>query len=567
MASTLNFRFIRNFTIEPIEPWLKQRLANAGLGIPHCQYGGFATALEDVESMASVAPADVPDITVLALGFELSSPDFGHIGWDLQAVCARQQAIVAEAVRRCPGRLMINTVLGPLYDPFGGAQKHGQTSVESQVGAHNQWLRALVANEPDRLMLSEWPRHARQLGEAHTWDRRFWFAGGAPFASRFLARYADDIVAALQASLGKPRKCLVLDCDNTLWGGVIGEDGLAGIQLARDSLPGAYYQAFQRTLLDLHARGVAIALASKNNEADVFDVLEKHPDMLLHREHLATWRINWKPKPDALAAIADELNIGREALVFVDDNPFECDMVRNALPQVQVLQVPEQPEQLVSFLQHINPFPATQVTHADQLRNASYVADRERRALSVEIGDLTEYKRKLGIELTVRRVSTPDLPRVTQLMQRTNQFNLTNRRHDAAAVAAFHDDADALLLCAELSDRFGDLGLIGVAIACRHGDVATIDSYLFSCRALGRDAELAFAGALFAQISASWQPVAIEAFYRPTAKNIQVAKFWARAGLERVRVDEHGVGHFRSCTELADLSSIIPEFIKVKMPQ
>lgn len=556
MSVEKRVRFIRNFTVEPIELLLKRELASSDI-LPSCQFGGFATAEAEVTALVD---ASSDEMIVLALGLEVSSPDFGHDNWDVEAACNRLLLLAREAAARSSGPLVLNTVLGPLYSLHGGAGIEGQRSVEAEVDACNLAIRELTASDPARIVLADWTLYARQLGEAGTYDRRFWYTNGAPFSRGFLARYARDIAAPLRLVAGKVRKCLVLDCDNTLWGGVIGEDGLEGIQLSEDTLPGAYYRAFQRSLLDLHARGIAIALASKNNEADVMEVLDQHPHMLLRREHLAAWRINWEDKPASLVAIAAELNLGLDAIVFVDDNPLECELVARALPHVQVLQAPEG-EGLVTLLQRCNPFEAQSVTSADRLRNDSYRENRERTQLSSEVGNLDAYKREIGTRLRVRRAGDADTTRVVQLLQRTNQFNLTTRRYDAGQVQAMQADRDVLLVCAELRDRFGDLGLIGVAVVRRIGPRAMIDSMLMSCRALGRDAELAFAGALFALIRSEWSSRWIEAEYVASAKNGMVAEFWPRAGLGRVSDAGDGVARFRVAADASSLDTIAPDFV------
>lgn len=558
MSVTKKIRVIRNFTVEPIEPWLKRELSPHGIA-SHCEFGGFATAAEEI---ASLGEAPVVDLTVLAIGLEMSSPDFGHAGWDAAVSCGHVLLLARDAVAHCQGMLVLNTVLAPPYSATGGTSSGTTRSAEAEVDALNLALREIAASDPARIVLADWSTYARQLGEAETYDRRFWFTSGAPFGRRFMARYARDIAAPLRIAAGKVRKCLVLDCDNTLWGGVIGEDGLDGIQLSEDALPGAYYHAFQRTVLDLHTRGIAIALASKNNEADVMEVLERHPYTLIRRTHLSAWRINWDDKPASLVAIADELNVGLDALVFVDDSPFECELVARALPQVLVLQMPAASEELVTWLQRHNPFEALLVTADDRVRNVSYRENRRREELSAELGDLAAYKRQIGTVMRVRGVDGSDVARVVQLLQRTNQFNLTTRRYGADQVRAMLADGDKLMLCAELRDRFGELGLIGVAIVRRAGDIAVIDSMLMSCRALGRDAELAFAAALYAKIRSVWRVRRIDAEYVESAKNAMVADFWIRAGLARAVVPSGGsVSRFQRAADAPELDTVAPDFV------
>lgn len=567
MATELKIRFIRNFILEPVATWLSRELIGDGLSL-HCEFGGYASAMDEIAKLADHDDA-ITDLTVLAMGLEMTSPEFGHMSWAAEAACERHLLIVRAAIRNCRGPLLINTVLPPLFSPTGGALLPGCKSSEAVIEELNLALRGLVIEHPGRVALADWTAYARQLGEVGTYDQRFWRTSGAPFAMPFMVRYARDIAAVVRINAGRIRKCLVLDCDNTLWGGVIGEDGLDGIMLADDSLPGAYFQQFHRSILDLHERGVAIALCSKNNEADVFDVLDKHPNCLIRREHLSAWRIDWHDKPRSIVAIAAELNIGLDALVFADDSPQECELVAMALPEVKVLRVPQSPIELVGFLERQNPFEALVVTSADRGRTRDYRKNRERNQSSAAIGDLGQYKKSLGTKLKLRDAGMADVARVVQLLQRTNQFNLTTRRHNLETVQAMLSDPDALLLCAQLEDRFGDLGVIGLAIVLRHGDEACVDTLLMSCRALGRDAELAFAAGLYRMVYARWRPARLVAEFIATEKNAQVADYWERVGLVcRPPVASDGRVQFQSTRGLPELSvQNLPMHVTLLVPE
>ena len=558
--------FLRNFTIEPIEMPLRRELASAGIDIA-CDFGGFSNSAAEIDALErrTATGADV-NLTVVALGLELTASDFGHASWAASAACDRHLMLVRAAVERCRTPLVINTVLPPLSSASGLAAPVNARSHAELVDRLNAELHALAAAHPGHVALIDWTAIARQLGERETYDYRFWYSSGAPFAVKFLRRYAAAIAGVVRSLRGKARKCLVLDCDNTLWGGVLGEDGIEGIRLSSDTLPGAYFQAFQRSVLDLQARGVIIALCSKNNEADVLDVIDNHPDCLLRREHLATWRVNWNEKAQSIAELSDELNIGRDSIVFVDDSAHECALVRAILPEVEVLQTPERHEALVGFLSREHFFDALAITSDDLARGRSYSQNREREALSVSVGDLSEYKRQLDTQLTVRHASRADIPRIAQLVQRTNQFNLTTRRHDHTALETMLDAPEFMILCSELKDRFGNLGLIGVAIAEHRGDDAMVDTLLMSCRALGRDAEMAFMSAVYASLASEWRVGRIYADYIATAKNQLVADFWVRAGLvaDETRAGDAGVQGYVSSTTLSSLAArIMPPHVNL----
>lgn len=554
----MKISFVRNFTVEAIQPWLDREMRAAGLAV-ECHFGGFAEAAEEIHRLG---PGDA-DITVLALGLEMTAADFGRSSWAAEAACERHLMLVRSAIEREPGTMVVNTVLPPLFPATGLAAEPGVESHAALVDRLNVELRALAASDPARIALVDWTAFARELGEQGTYDHRYWHNSGAPFATPFLKRYAAAIASIARVRAGKVRKCLVLDCDNTLWGGIVGEAGVDGILLAADTVPGAYYQQFQRAIIDLQRRGVAIALCSRNNEQDVFDVLDSHPDCLLRREYLAAWRIDWNDKPVSISDIAQELNIGLDALVFVDDSPNECELVRAALPDVRVLQVPESPVALVGFLERQYLFDAMVVTDADRQRTRSFHETRARRNLAAGAADLGDYKQRLQTRLQVRAAHDADRARVVQLLQRTNQFNLTTRRHGDAELSDFLRRPDVLVAVAELDDRFGDLGLIGCAIAVNDGASVRIDTLLMSCRALGRDAELAFAAALYRMVVTRWGRLPLRADFLPTTKNAVVADFWARAGLLPTGPGEGGEGiRYASPPDLlATAASVVPTYV------
>lgn len=530
MNASFNIRFIRNFTLEPIEFWLKRELRQSGIEVD-CQFGGFANAVDEINALSQAGTQDSADLVVLALGMEMTARDFGHTSWSAANACERHRMLVQAAVEKSITPLVINTVLPPLFSATGLAAISGLQSHNDRIDILNQDIKKLAAQHPGKVVLIDWVALARELGEKKTYDYRFWYSSGSPFAASFLTRYAAGLASVTRALTGKIRKCLILDCDNTLWGGIVGEDGRDGIRLSADTVPGAYFQTFQRSILDLFQRGIIIALCSKNNEADVFDILDNHADCVIHRGHLAAWRINWNDKAQSIAEIATELNIGRDALVFIDDSPHECELVRSIFPEILVLQTPMQYEELVHFLDRQHLFDTLVVTEEDVCRTQSYQQNRDREALFNTVTDLSDYKRKLGTQLTIRNTGPADIARITQLLQRTNQFNLTTRRHDQAEVTRMIADPDTLVIGAELEDRFGDLGMIGVAIVKRNDVHALIDTMLMSCRALGRDAELAFAGAIFNIIDQQWHSKQVFGEFIPSAKNSLVTDFWKQVGL------------------------------------
>jgi FkbH-like protein len=335
----------------------------------------------------------------------------------------------------------------------------------------------------------------------------------------------------LAAQQGRSSKCLVLDLDNTLWGGVIGDDGLEGIVLGQGSALGEAYVAFQSYAKELSRRGVILAVCSKNDEANALAPFEKHPDMVLRRSDIACFVANWQDKPANLRSIAETLNIGIDSLVLADDNPFERNIVRRELPMVAVPELPEDPALYAGCIADAGYFEALRVTGEDLERSQQYQGNLQREVLRSSSTDVASYLKSLGMKLIWRPFDQVGMQRVVQLINKTNQFNLTTRRYTQADVTAVMNDPAALTLQLRLIDMFGDNGIIAIVIgkpAGNRGDML-IDTWLMSCRVLGRQVEEATLNLVAAQAT-RLRATGLIGEYRPTAKNGMVRDHYAKLG-------------------------------------
>jgi FkbH-like protein len=390
-----------------------------------------------------------------------------------------------------------------------------------------------------------------QIGINSFYDNRFWHFGAAPYSLDALNVIAKEDFKYINALKGKNKKCLVLDCDNTLWGGIIDEDGIDGIKLSKHGLGGSFYD-FQQELVNLHHRGVALALCSKNNEEDVWEVFDMHPEMLLKREHIAAYEINWEDKAGNIKKISESLNLGLDSFVFIDDSPFETDMVREILPQVEVILV--DPKQSFDYRQVIGStgyFDSLQYSAVDSQRTKMYQAESGRRKLQKRSGCIDEFLEKLGMEVTVKFADEKSIHRIAQLTQRTNQFNLTTKRYSDADIKKFvhNDTCDVLYL--SLKDKYGDAGIVGAVILQFSGDIAEIDTFLLSCRVIGRGVENAFLSCVI-EAARLRKVEIVRGEYLPTSKNQQVSDFYSRCGFDeklRLNIMDNSVdapAYFRS---------------------
>ena len=372
---------------------------------------------------------------------------------------------------------------------------------------------------------------AEQVGLDEWHDPVQWNLGKFSFSQRVVPLYADWLCRVVGAAKGKSRKCLVLDLDNTLWGGVIGDDGLAGVVLGQGSAQGEAHLAVQSAALTLRERGVILAVSSKNDDAIARKMFREHPEMLLREEHIAVFQANWQDKATNLRAIAETLNIGINSLVFLDDNPAERQQVRLALPEVAVPELPETPDYFANILLSAGYFESIQFTDEDRQRAGQYSANAARRAALGAGTDLEQYLESLAMQADVSAFDAVGRARITQLINKTNQFNLTTQRYSEADVAAFEADASMVTLQIRLKDSYGDNGMISVVICKEAGDDLLIDTWLMSCRVLNRRVEQMVLNLLVA-FAKKRGKLRLMGSYRPTERNALVKDHYLKLGFE-----------------------------------
>lgn len=380
-------------------------------------------------------------------------------------------------------------------------------------------------------------------------DWKFYFLSQMGLNPRLSAAFQQWFTHKLDEIALKRKKCLVLDLDNTLWGGILGEDGLEGIKIGGD-YPGKAFLYFQKGLLELGKNGVILAICSKNNEEDVLELWEKNPYLVLRKEHFAAYRINWQDKATNLKELAEELNLGLDSFVFVDDNPTERALVKQMLPMVSVPEFPVQPYELSVFLKNLveKYFKAYSITDEDRAKTAQYKANAQRSNLQKSFTDFTDFLKSLDMHLAIEEANEYNIPRIAQMTQKTNQFNLTTKRYTESDVKMMVEKGWKVY-CLSVADRFGDSGITGCIMV--NGD--EIDSFLLSCRILGKGIEIAFISKVF-QILRKQGISELKARYVPTAKNAQVKGFYEKAGMTFVAEDENGEKTYKVCLDALDLT-------------
>ena len=463
--------------------------------------------------------------TTADLPFEEPCEECEHA---LDRELARWQGLWRRIGAECGARVIQHGFVVPDETPFGHLALRLGSSRLSLVRELNSRLAEGAGND---VLLIDCERLAAHVGKAHWHDPRLWHATRQPVAHDALGLLARDTAAVLAADLGLAARCLVLDLDNTLWGGVLGEDGIDGIVLG-EGPEGEAYTAFQEYLAMLHRRGIVLAVASKNDRDEARGVFADKPGMRLKLEDFAMFVADWRRKPAQVSEIARTLGLGFDAIVFADDNPAECAEVAAALPEVTTICLDAPPSERVRALAASARFEISAFSLEDTRRQRSYAARGSAAELRAGAATLEDFWRSLQMRARVRPIDAGSLDRASQLTQKTNQFNLTLRRHSRAQIERLATDSAAICRTLQLEDRFADHGVIGLAIASPCEDdrrTGLIDTLLLSCRVIGRTAE----AHMLAHISAAALERGFErlrGLYVPGRRNTLVANLYPSLG-------------------------------------
>ncbi|MCL2660589.1 MAG: HAD-IIIC family phosphatase [Acidobacteriaceae bacterium] len=535
-AKRLKTYVVRSVTVEPIQPALTVEavLSNFVLDLRIGGYGSYADELMNPQSeLAQFSP----DAVLILLDLE-------EIAGNLPDLCATgKNAEVHQEIDQCVARVaqMLTAFrrTSAARIVFQGCAVPDLCSL-GEIGAANlpfslanavQWLNQRLASLCRAIsdcIFFDVDHLAASYGRARWRDTRMFLASRLAVSADAFSIYAHGLIRSLQALYSTPRKVLCTDLDNTLWGGILGEDGAEGIVVG-SAFPGNSYLEYQRYLKRLSARGILLAVVSKNDEADVREAFQtRAADLALSLDNFVALKIGWGEKSQSIRELAKELSLSLDSFVFVDDSPVECESIRRQMPEVAVVEVPGSgPWKLVEMLSRESFFDTAEVTGDDLNRVHEYKAQAQRAQLETSAASRDEFLASLGIVCTFESALRAPLARAVQLLAKTNQFNLTTRRHSATAVEDFAANGQAWVV--RVRDRFGDAGVVGLALARNVDDACRIDSFLLSCRVIGRGIESAFL-AHIAENARQTGAKCIIGEYIPTRKNASCASFYADHG-------------------------------------
>jgi FkbH-like protein len=434
-----------------------------------------------------------------------------------------------------------STFVLPSERAFGNYELKVADSVGSIFTEINYRL-SVKAREAKNVLLNDVDFIAASVGRTQWFDARMWNMAKTPCRLEHLPLLAQSLLDTVLAASGMFAKCVVLDLDNTLWGGVIGDDGLEGIALGEFD-EGEAFVGFQTFIRELKRRGIILAVVSKNEHAAAVLPFREHPHMVLKEEDISVFVANWDNKADNIRLVQKTLNIGFDSLVFLDDNPFERNIVRQFLPDVVVPDLPEDPSLYLETLAGLNLFETASFSEADLQRADQYREEAQRELTKTHFTNINEYLVSLGMEIRLERFNALNLPRIAQLIQRSNQFNLMTRRYGEAACEAMMSDPSIAPLTVKLADKFGDYGLISVVILKNAGSDLEIDEYLMSCRVLQRGVESFTMNNIFSY-AARQGAKRVAGHYLPTKKNDMVKGFFKSFGFEKIADGEGGASQW-----------------------
>ena len=560
LSKDIKIYVLSNFTINPIKQFLEVELYNNKVNA-EILLGGYDQYYQEVFDEKSKLYSSEPQAIVLALDFMKLFPEiednFHALSFDsknnlIQDRLNLFKSIIQQLRKKTNALILINNFY------LRKAVKDGILDVKSELGIKEFILKfnleaiQLCKNEINVFLVDSDKVVAN--GGVESFDRKMEFMADLLLSNQALLNLSKEYARYIKSMKGIIKKCLIFDLDNTLWGGVIGEDGINGISLGT-SYPGNTFLEFQKAILNLYNKGFILAINSKNNFEDAIEVFRKHPNMVLKEEHFSILKINWQDKATNMREIVHELNIGLDSLVFFDDNPSERALIKQELPEVLVVNLSEDSSTYRDSLENLFAFDLLKITEEDKKRNQMYSQQKKRKELETSSNSMEEFLTNLEIKVNISDCDSFSLSRVTQMINKTNQFNLTTKRYDGSQMQTFFENQNYKIYIVKVKDKFGDYGITALAIIKKEEEVWIIDSFLLSCRVIGKTIEKA----LLQQIieDAKKENVKIlKGKFIPTEKNKPCSTFYQENGFSKFEKDN--IWDF----DLSQVVNLWPRWIK-----
>ena len=528
--------FLSNFTVDALPDIMKKMCSEKNLHLetylpPYSQYA--QEILNDSSGLYSFSS----DIIFILLDVENLFGDLFYFPYRRDA--KKREEEIQEKLNEIGGlirllksktsaKIVFNSLLIPSYSSKGILENKQDNGIRKLVQDFNRTL-ITFSKEDSQFFVFDFNIFCMKIGLDKLIDQKFSYLADMKISPPALIDLSKEYMGYIYPFMALTKKCIVLDLDNTLWGGVIGESNLGSINLGPEK-EGKPFFDFQKRLLELFERGILLAINSKNNYEDAMHVLKNHPYMILKEDHFASMRINWKDKATNMLEIAEELNIGLDSLVFIDDSPTERALIKEMLPEVAVIELPNDPSLYTKTLEEQTLFNTFSTTAEDLKRGEMYITQRKRAELQLSIQNLESFLEQLKIKTTIGEVQEMQVPRISQLTKKTNQFNVTTKRYSEEEITAFMDSPDHIIKFLQVEDKFGDYGITGVVVLKNlNEDEWVIDTLLLSCRILGKNVELALMREIVNTLREKGAKK-IRAKFIPTPKNAPAKEFFSECG-------------------------------------
>ena len=535
----INVGILASFSLNGLEETLRVKCAQKGIDC-RTYVGDYNQYNQEIFKSDSKLFQFNPQLTFLILDIRHILGELYFLPYSISASERKEfvetkvdeiKKLVETFLDNSNSKLVITNFQIPVYSPYGINEQKEDFGMKQLVYEINNKIRHELKDQ-SLVFIYDFNEFVMKFGEYNVFNYQDYFFGDIKISIDYIPKFADELLGYVNAVMGITKKCIVLDLDNTLWGGIIGEDGFNNIKLGDDPI-GRSFVEFQKRLLALNQRGIILAINSKNNFEDAMEVIKKHPSMILREDNFACMKINWDDKVTNLQEISKELNIGLDSMVFFDDDLINQEFVKTSLPEVLVVELPNDSSQFAQIITKMKEFDVLKITEEDVKRNEMYSVQKKRTELKNKIVDFDEFLKQMNIEVNIKKADSFTIPRISQLTLKTNQFNLTTKRYQQEEISSFSSDKDRIVECVQVSDKFGDNGITGVYIIEKKDSKEwIIDTFLLSCRIMGRKVE----EAMLYQIIEKAKNLGIKRIkgkFIPTKKNKPAENFYSDCGFKK----------------------------------
>jgi FkbH-like protein len=523
--------FLSSFTINGLSESLQVKCSKKQISC-NSYVAGYNQYNQEILDKKSDLYSFSPDITFLILDTRSIFGDLFYSPYSITKL--ERETFVNEKIieiinlitkfnETSKSKLVITNLTLPYYSPYGIAETKTSYGFHDAILDFNKKLKEYLLNI-NSVYVFDFFKFIIKHGENNVFNFQNYLFGDIKISLNYIPYLANEFIPYIISFLGLTKKCIVVDLDNTLWGGIVGEDGFDGIRLGHQP-PGNAFIEFQKYLKALSQRGILLAINSKNNFDDAIQVIREHPFMILTENDFSCIKINWNNKASNMLEISEELNIGLDSIVFFDDDPVNRELIKEIMPEITTLDLPHDPSLYSEVIQSLHDFSTFQITSEDTKRGQMYLEQKQRTKSQNSLSNISEFLKTLNLEIEIKKTNSFTIPRISQLTLKTNQFNLTTKRYHEDQIQKFSEDDDILINCAQIKDKFGDNGITGVFIVKKTNlDEWFLDTFLLSCRVMGREAEKAMLYFIINQAKKN-NVKRLKAKFIPTLKNKPIEDF------------------------------------------